>query len=233
VTIHSSVARSRGQPEDASEYELGFVAQVHLLLVWGYERLRASNFQAPGEEDISGELARSMVAVIEDGLPPDWKCDFSVHNEKPIDGSALGKNRLIIDLELEQAGRGLHPRFQFETKRLRKTKARRDSVALYFGDEGVKCFVDGGYGRGQPAAGMVGFMQTHDEPYWLTKLQARLRKIGTDIGWNAAAGWMQVELVVGRVSAHRTVHKRAKEHGGQLEVFHTLLSFCAPASKSQ
>lgn len=221
MTLRTSIGRHRGEPGDAGDYQLAFTAQVHQLLAWGFTRLRA-DLSHIDEEKLSGELARRIRQVIEDGQPPEWKWNFVVHNEKPQDSEGIfGKDRLLIDLELELTGRGAHPRFQFEAKRLRRS--RTDCVAEYLNEEGLQSYVEGHYAHGHPAAGMLGLIQSDHEDYWLRRLEERLQKVATDTRWDAKEGWTRVELVKGLVSAYRTIHDRDPKHGGRLEVFHTFL----------
>ncbi len=126
----------------------------------------------------------------------------------------------MLDLHLECSERCPRTRFAFEAKRLNRTGA----AAVYLGDDGLGRFVAGHYGRGDFAAGMLGFVQTGEPDKWAAVIEAKLRFESRKYSVSHGSRWERVSIVKGPEHTYRSNHNRAAL-GVPITIYHTLLLF--------
>ena len=137
---------------------------AHTLIDMGYRKLNRQDYAASQEEDITGELVKSIRQVLECDSPPPWGIYYAVHDDPPLNVSGKqGKHRPRVDIEFERTHPGPRPRFRLEAKRLRKGQ----DVSSYLGPDGLGCFTSGKYPLTHPEAGMIGYIQSDDESTWV------------------------------------------------------------------
>ena len=218
MSIRASASQPRGTPPGRTAYRLSFVRAAHRLLATGYARLKTSTLASKEETAITGLLVDKMREAIEGPKQLPWASHYSVHDDRPINRSGTeGRDRPRIDIEVERTMPGLHPRFQFEAKRMH----RGDSVAEYVGPEGLGAFLDATYAASCAAAGMLAYVQKGDFATWAKKIEAKLDKErATHFIDTGAKVWAPVDLYdVKKLSAYQSSHARTPA----LDVFHTFM----------
>jgi hypothetical protein len=194
----------------------------------GYDRLDAAAFWQHEEEDITGELTRSMQDALQDRAAPKWAKNFWAVEETRIpDRMRMGKRRLRIDIEIIKGQQGPRPRFRFEAKRLRDAASRRE----YLGDDGLGCFLHGRYARDDEIAGMIGYVQEGTVEAHATALERVLLSDPTRYSAQGCDQWMKTELV-DKLITYRTEHNR-RALLPPIILLHTLLSFADPHAEGQ
>jgi len=164
----------------------------------------------------------AMQEALEDRSTPRRLCRYAVADDPPIQemGAREGKRRLRIDIEVIRTGHGPRPRFQFEAKRLRQ--ANSESVADYLGPEGLGCFVSGRYARGQPEAGMLGYVQSDDGVLWAARICDRLREEPSRHSVTPDGAPTAVTVHAALPHSFRSRHERLAV-GTAIVVYHTML----------
>lgn len=144
----------------------------------GYARMDQEFFSDAEEPAITGELVARMRDFLESGGDgPAWRAYYSIHDDPPLNVvGKLGKSRPRVDIEFERVARGKHPRLRFEAKRLDSSTGHR--VGVYLGDEGLGCFLSGKYPTTHAEAGMLGYVQSEDEPTWAERISSALERDG-------------------------------------------------------
>jgi hypothetical protein len=188
------------------------------LLALGHARMTPVNFTTAEEDAITGELTREMNAVIEDESAPEWTEHYSAREQvRANTPDKLGKARPIVDIEFERHQRGRRPRLRFEAKRL----GPAHPASGYFGDGGLEAFTSGYYDRTHQDVGMLGYVQSDDEPTWADKLAKesikRSQPLAITEPWLAFPGEGFPQFT------YRTGHH--DELKRTLNVFHVLLGF--------
>ena len=164
---------SRGSV-DSEEYYKGFRNKVFKLIKMGYDLLGAVSFKDSEEPDITGELVKQIREVIQDRSSPAWAWNFAVHDDPPVNVlGRLGKRRPRLDIELELTGRGPHPRYPFEAKRL---SGNTFGTRKYLGEGGLMDFLCGKYASKQSEAGMLGYVQSDTEEEWAIKIKRQFNR---------------------------------------------------------
>lgn len=206
------------QSNIAEEYWSAFRKNVFTLLSKGYSRLEHGSLIDAHEEEITGELVRSIEEMFNDIDSPDWFEHYSIHDDPRIHSpDKFGKHRRRLDIRIEH--NRLRPRthYEFEAKRLCKGKS---GVANYTGKEGLGMFLLGEYGRQWPEAGMLGYIQSDEPNHWAEKLSRKLSD-GLD------EPWISQNIVEG-LPTFKTCHKRLKGLP-PIRIFHALLNFSKKA----
>lgn len=208
-------------PTLASVYHQSFVREVHLLLAAGHARLAHASLAHHEETVITEKLVTEMRGVIEGPRCPRWAARFSIHEEAPLSGgSARGKARRRIDIEVERTLAGPRPRFQLEAKRL----CRSDSVAEYLGADGLGCFIGGAYAATHLSAGMVGYVQTATPSSWATKVSKGLGRHRAKHRLPKNGNVWQPATFPGCITiTFRSTHARET---APIDIFHTFLVCC-------
>ncbi len=210
--------------DDRDEYRTVFRRQVFELLRRGYERLNSLSYKHADEEYITGKLGMRIKNIIEDRSSPSWVCHFTVHIESPINSSDReGKNRLRLDIEFERTGRGKHPRYPFEAKRL--SSGTHATIGEYIGTDGLGQFLSGNYAKEKVEAGMLAYIQSETPLYWSLKVDKRFKKDANPLKLHADGGWTPVNIIQNFDHCYRSKHDRPLV-GKPITVFHVFLSFC-------
>lgn len=218
-----SISRPRS-PSGASNsrpfYITSFTRRAHQILKMGYDRLDCSSFRDSEEEDITGELVKTMRLAIEDRAAPRWTHAFWISEEVPIDmGERKGKRRRRIDIEIVANRPGVRPKFQFEAKRLADSTSR----SKYLGQEGLGRFLAGLYAPESEVVGMLGYVQDGTTAVHSEMLGAALNDNPQLYGLSAGGEWVQ-ESIIPDLKTFRTCHDRPSSHA-ELVVLHSLLQF--------
>ena len=202
-------------------YRSSFVQRAHCVLQMGYDLLDAAAFCNSQEEDITGELTRSMQTAVEGRDAPRWAKNFWASEEVRVaDDSRLGKRRKRIDIEIIQHQAGPRPRFRIEAKRLHSPASRRD----YLGEDGLGCFLDGRYAKKDQMAGMLGYVQEGTLELHAEAIGEFLKKKPTKYAVAPNGGWAKATILKD-LATYRSVHGRVKPLPA-IVILHTLLSFC-------
>ena len=146
------------------------------LIAEGYAGMDHTRFADEEETVITGELVAGIRAFLESGEgSPAWCGHYSVPEEQPMNvHGKLGKSRPRVDIEFVRVVRGKRPRLRFEAKRLHSTTGH--TVGVYLGKEGLGCFLSGKYPMTHAEAGMLGYVQSEDEPTWAGRIASALRQ---------------------------------------------------------
>ena len=214
-------------PDRTILYRLAFIRNCHILVLRGYELIKAEDLCQAEETSITGELVRGMREVIESEDAEAWMQLFDVHDDPPQNVSGkLGRSRPRVDIEFVRlSGRGKRPRFHIEAKRL----YRSNSVEKYFGGDGLGCFLVGRYAAQEAAGGMLGYVQTDSSLEWLGRLKAgfaeRAEALKVVVGTTLADTNGLQDL--GRLQSSH--HGREPASLGEIQILHLLLDFLPSA----
>ena len=201
----------------ADEYWSAFRKDVFWLLWMGYSRLEHSRLISAEEEEITGELARCLCELLDEPSSPDWFYHYSVHEEPRIHNpEKSGKRRHRLDIRFEHTQSRPRKHYEFEAKRLCKSKAE---VGSYLGKEGLGMFLSGKYARHWNEAGMLGYLQSNDPTHWAGKLAKRLSS-------DVIEPWMP-EIIIDKLPTFRTCHSRPEDLP-PIRIFHIFLNFTSP-----
>jgi hypothetical protein len=192
-----------------------------LSLLWlGYQRLNPSDFVNAEEDEITGELKREIVNVLEDSSSPKWVEHYFVPEQVRVNVKRRrGKDRPIIDIEIERSRRGKRPRLPFEAKRL----GRGSNVGDYLGDDGLRAFLDGTYPTTHCEAGMLGYIQEDTEYNWAAKLSKRLSKTPRPYKVTSNGQWTIYKCSQPPSNTYQSIHNNKTRN--QIKVIHLLLLF--------
>jgi hypothetical protein len=188
----------------------------------GYQRLSPATYAASEEPEITGELVRAMHEAMQDDDAPEWVAHYELPKDDPplnVPGR-LGKRRPRVDIEFVRVCLGPRPRFRFEAKRL----GRANPVGDYLGREGMGCFLSGKYLLTGDEAGMLGYVQSEDEPRWASKIEARLHASGNQFGIREDGPWQRARIVPGLDHTYHSRHDR-RNPLPPVTIFHVLLRF--------
>ncbi len=193
-----------------------------IMLIWlGYQRISPSSLASAHEDDITGELIRHMKLVAEDPSSPDWVDRYEIHEQsrQNVPGK-LGKNRPIMDIQIERHQRGPRPCLGFEAKPLGRGKD--NTIGAYLGDEGLAAFFSRYYPTTHGEAGMLGYVLEKTIDDWTTQLAEAITRNARKLRV-AANTKLELVNVSPSTPAYRSVH--TDEAGKPLVVTHVLLSF--------
>jgi hypothetical protein len=202
-------------------YLTSFTCRAHQILKMGYDRLVGSSFCDSEEEDITGELVKTMREAVEDRSAPRWTRSFWISEEIPVNGlKNRGKRRRKIDIEIVASGAGVRPKFRFEAKRLKDSKSR----LKYLGKDGLGRFLAGSYAPESVVVGMVGYVQALTTAHHSKSLASTLHKNPVRYRLRPDGHWTEVRIVAD-LSTFRTAHDRTIPLPSVM-VVHTFLRFC-------
>ena len=210
--------------DDRDEYRSVFRRQIFALLRRGYKQLDSSRYKHADEEYITGELGIRIQNIIEDRSSPSWAWHFTVHIESPINSPEReGKNRLRLDIEFERTGRGKHPRYPFEAKRL--SSGTHATIGEYIGAGGLGQFLSGNYAKDKIEAGMLAYVQTETPLHWALKADKRFKKDANLLKLHADDGGIHFNILPNFDHCYSSKHDRPLV-GKPITIFHFFLSFC-------
>jgi len=208
---------------DGSEFNSNVHREMLILITEACNMLKADglNYTDTDEPAISGELVRFARQYCENKDLSEWAWPYTIHDDPPEnDKSRKGKSRKRVDIIIERAQRGRHPRVRFEAKRLKKPGF---PASEYVGQKGLGEFVSGNYAPESNVVGMLGYVQSDDCRHWANKLldevQAKKQAVHLkkDSRWKKA-GLKNIE------HCYTTRHTRSTDRGKFL-VYHLLLNF--------
>lgn len=206
-------------PAYSDELRSVFIKRVHQLLALGYARLKTHQYGESQEETITGDLVQAMVVVCDDPASPRWVDRLTAFDDPRVnDGTRKGKQRRRIDIGIESNVSRPRQRFSFEAKRL----GERHGISGYLGDEGLGCFLRGGYAREDAEAGMLGYVQSRTPPDWAEKIASAIDENPSRYGACKAGAFTRHTVVRELTFTYRSKHKRP-DVGKPIVVFHTLL----------
>ena len=218
----NNLHRQASKDDDREDYRRAFRKQVFQLLQWGYNRLNASEYQAAEEEDITGELAKKINAILEDRTFPEWVGRFCVHEEYRINvPGRKGKRRNRLDIVVVRTQCGPRPRFPFEAKRL---SAGTHPIGKYLGPKGLGQFLTGDYGRDVSEGGMLGYVQSHTPDYWAQKAKEKINNAPGDYHIYQDGFWINEKILEGLAPCYRSIHHRLLGKS-PISIFHCFFVF--------
>ncbi len=221
MTVQASVDGMHGHPKNTAIYRRRFVKQIHSLVAMGYARLNPPQFKKAQEPAITGELVRCIKEVTRDRTADPWVGRYAIHDDPPVNVRGLkGKNRPKVDIEVEKTGRGPHPLFQFEAKKL--PIGKKDAVREYVGEKGLGCFISGKYAESHEDSGMLGYVQAGSIPDWAEKVRARLEEERESC--RLLEPWKKPNFINELEFCFFTVHNRSHSDK-RLTIYHTFLDF--------
>ena len=222
MTIGRAAGPSRGRPPNTAPYTTSFVARAHELMVLGFQRLKAGSLATKAEDAITGLLVGAMQTVVDEAAGAlSWASRFSVHDDPPVkncDPAVDGRKRNRIDIEIEHAAKGPHPRFRVEAKRLYGT----NGTSAYVGEDGLGALVSGHYGTGFQHMGMLAYVQTHTREHWTAKVAIALDKRRAEHRIPDGPAWREHRL--GPWRGFVSAHPQGKV---PLDVYHSFFMCCA------
>jgi len=216
-----------GIPRDRTVlYRSAFIRNCHILVLRGYEFIKAEDLSQAEETSITGELVRGIREVLESEDAEAWMQLFDVLDDPPQNVSGKwGRRRPRVDIEFVRlSGRGRRPRFHIEAKRL----YRSDSVKEYFGEDGLGCFIAGRYAALEAAGGMLGYVQTDTSLEWLARLRTGFAERAETLRVAEGTTLAEAEGFQDLAPLQMSRHGREPAALGQIEVFHLLLDFLPP-----
>ncbi len=202
-------------------YRASFVRHSHQILKMGYELLDPASYAGHEEEDITGELVRSMQDALQNCHAPQWAKNFwTVEETRVHDPTRLGKRRRRIDIEILRSQQGPRPRLRLEAKRLHDAASRRE----YLGHDGLGCFLDGRYAKEDDIAGMLGYVQAESIDFHAEELERAMARDLEEYAVETDGQW-KPRKIVKDLASFETRHRR-RDAIPAITLLHTLLLFC-------
>jgi hypothetical protein len=204
-------------------YRPAFVKNCLELIVRARQGLAGRSLTTEEEPSITGLLVEQAKAIIESDHAENWMEHLCVLDDPPQNDQSerLGKRRPRIDIEFEQARRGVRPKFHVEAKRL----YRSDSLTEYLGAGGLRMFLDGAYASAWPSAGMLGYVQKRGCADWIADLEGRFSAGDAELSVCdhetalLSPNWQTSGLEDVRTSCHLRKDQRLDP----IQIFHLLL----------
>lgn len=192
---------------------------AHWLIAAGYQRMIPAQYASWKEPDITGELCRFIQEYLECPTAPEWVLTYALRDDPKLNVSGkCGESRPRIDIEFEMIRRGSRPKFRFEAKRL----GPKHSVGQYLGPDGMGAFLAGYYPLSHREAGMLAYMQSHDDKHWAGKVTAALNQTTSDFHLAPADKTFAQTPITRDLPTHQTTHSLPE---GNLLIWHTFLLF--------
>lgn len=212
------------RPQDP-EARLAFVGNVHRLVAMGYDRVNASDYGDATEDRITQYLCRALEQVVEAPDAPRWACHFAIQEKRRQNaGGSVGNERLELDIVLQRTGRGSHPRFVIEAKRMGPSHP----ASVYLGNDGLGAFISCEYAPEHTDAGMLGYVQSRTMEHWRDQLSFRLTPCPGNHQTTQDGSWQAHPFKGGPSLTFRTRHERAAPRE-PIIVYHTLLDLRSQA----
>jgi hypothetical protein len=200
-----------------------FRERVFSLLKMGYDRLSVKAHKDSEETEITGELVKVLRDITEEPSSSKWTWHFSIHDDLPVNvPDRRGKRRPRLDIQFERTGRGPHPHYAFEAKRL---AAGHNGVSDYLGKEGLGRFLRGLYAQEDSEAGMLGYVQSDSEEYWLSQIRQRLINNVNEMHVCTGGELVNAPIIPALIHCYRSKHTRISS-AEPIIIYHLLLLFC-------
>jgi hypothetical protein len=210
-----------GTSSNGTAYVKVFVKRVHQLIGEGYAELTPSDFTSAEEEHITGELVKSIDALLDDPKAPPWTRFFSIHEDPRVhDKKRMGNRRLKLDIRIDSSETRPRSRMRFEAKRLGPNHA----VGVYLGVDGIQCILDGRYARNDSIAGMIGYVQKDTPSDWAGKIEKAMGERTAELDVTGTGQWVPWQITPELSWTYRSIHDRPGV-GPTIEILHTLLRF--------
>jgi hypothetical protein len=198
-----------------------FIKRVHKIIGLAYTNLNPREFVDAEEEDITGELKRTIELLLDRKSSPDWMDWFHVSEEYRIHSpERKGKRRRRLDIRIDCSEQRPRTRMPFEAKRLDKNHG----VSQYVGKDGLRCFLDGRYARDDKIAGMLGYVQNDGLDNWAVKLEKTISRNAQELSLLDTGSWRHEQQVNELSHTYKSGHDRPGV-GSPIGIFHTLLLF--------
>ncbi len=207
-----------------------FIERVHRLLQAGYATMTPRDlgrFNLKHEPDITAGLAMRIQQLIDDRAVPDITREWSVVDNWPENRLHLplakqppAKRRKLPDLKFRYGGQREALYFRFEAKKLAGTGDYTDMISH---EDGLGRFLRRAYGRGDMAAGLLGYVQTESAEIHSERVRTALVKNPNKYRVAANGDWTVVNWKSGPKCCFRTVHSR--ERGSTITIFFSFLLF--------
>lgn len=198
-------------------YTYEFRIHAITLIVLGYRRLSIKSFTTAEEDDITGELVRSIRLLAADPTSPEWVDRYEIREQVPQNvAGVLGKRRPRMDIEVERHNRGPRPCFGFEAKRLGRGKG----LSNYLSSEGLGAFLSGHYPTTHGEAGMLGYVQEKDIQHWSDGLAKKLAAGRYQL---SSGGELKALTLMSGMPCYCSGHTNSS--GKPLLIVHLLLAF--------
>lgn len=197
-------------------YQDSFLADVHELLALGYvdasPRIRADH----EEEDITGLIAEAIQDKLD--LLGGKFTRYAIKETSPVRSEGrLGKRRRELDIVVECSAWLPRVQFIFEAKRLRSPG---HPIGEYLGKDGLLRFIRSEYASDSPAAGMVGYVQSHTPDRWYGELA---RKFGADTAGDLRLVQSLSAIRVEPSLTHEWTSEHERDDGTRIIIYHILL----------
>ena len=217
---HQPIRRS----ENAADYDSLFISRIHELLQRGYDRLTPSQYARAEETAITGDLVESIEYLL-DYPTENWMRFYSVYDDPPVNEPRSrhnkrrkGRGRRRVDIRFDCSEDSPRARFRFECKRLGEGHA----AGQYVGPTGLGCFLKSEYAAKDVRAGMLGYIQSHDEATWASRIEIALAKSADEFAVRVA--WRRTPVLANLKHTYRSTHGRGRGRRTIL-IYHTLLRF--------
>ena len=216
---------------DRRDYIVQFRLHCHQLIAFGYERVFGEGHSESDEDFITQRLKETVKAAQRERTLPKWAYRYVFTDQTRVSvPGRVGKERPIIDIEIESTECRSRPVFHFEAKRLRVDDS--NSVSEYVGADGLKKFVTEMYGRAGDEGGMLGYVQSATPEHWAKAIESKLQRDGRETHQSTDDGtWTAVRLI--RALDHTYVTRHCRPTLGEISVYHTLLNFEERSSRLQ
>ncbi len=216
-----------GSSDNRADYQKAFVGRIHQLLQLAYESLDTEAYARSEEDDITGDLCKSMKHLTEVEPSERWMGFYSVHDQDPSNDVVSpktgqvrkGKRRPKIDVRLVCKLSIPNQAFCIEAKRL----YRSDSVSQYVDDEGIGAFVCGEYAQNEDCGGMLGYIQAEDLDHWVSRIEAKLDDDPRVLISSDDKKLSRTRFARGPAESFVSLHRR--NDGRAIVLYHVMLSF--------
>ena len=212
-----------GQFSDDSDYKAAFYHDALCLIGSGHKRLIENNVDYSNEEEpnITGEIVRCTNEYIDSSLSSYSESLYSVTEDPPENTQGrLGKRRKKSDIVCMRTGRKPLPHMKFEAKRLSSPDF---PASKYVGNVGLGEFISGNYAPELEIVGMLGYVQSDDNDYWVGQITDALNKKKKELHMTQDCQWQKAGLE-NINDCYKTRHNRPTV-GRKLLVYHLLLDF--------
>lgn len=205
-------------------YSKRFRKDVHILLDFGYKRVRSTINTDTQEPTITGRIAEEIEKGLEQlGLLPEevLKPHYVVIPEnskiKSTDPNNIKDKFIRLDIVILDSRKRPYRRYVVEAKRLKKKNFRK-AIDKYCND-GIMRFIDEIYASDSPEAIMVGFWQDEDAKHWLDELTQKFEENEKTMSVNEKL--ISIEVIPEISHELFSIHQR--KSGSKIILFHILL----------